>query len=102
MRLRLCRPSEFLVAQLCEQGDQWDQQVTTQSAAQARLQATSEGGGSPSQEAVGTTSPEKKELEIQLIKTRTTIYLFVHGHAAISYKCMEMEHRLVTLVTSQP
>lgn len=61
MRLRLCRPSEFLVAQLCEQGDQWDQQLTTQSAAQARLQATSEGGGSPSQEAVGTTSPEKKD-----------------------------------------
>lgn len=73
MRLRLCRPSELLVAQLCEQGDQWDQQLTTQSAAQARSQATSEEGGSPSQEAVGTTSPEKRQLGIQLIKTQTTI-----------------------------
>lgn len=60
VRLRLCRPSVVLVAQLCEHGDQEDQEPTTQSAAQARSQATSEGGESPSQEAAGTASPEKR------------------------------------------
>ncbi|TNN88728.1 hypothetical protein EYF80_001060 [Liparis tanakae] len=43
VRLRLCRPSAVLVAQLCEQGDQEDQEPTTQSAGQATSQATSKG-----------------------------------------------------------
>lgn len=66
MRVRLCRPSAFLVAQLCEQADQEDQEPTTQSAEQATSQANSAGGGSPSQWAAGTSSPEEDKFEREM------------------------------------
>lgn len=62
MRVRLCLPSVFLVAQLWEQGDQEDQEPTTQSAEQATSQATTVGGGSSSQCVIATASPEKDNL----------------------------------------
>lgn len=58
-RVRLCRPSAVLEAQLWEQGDQEDQGPTTQSAGQATSQATCVGGGSSTQWAVGTSTPKE-------------------------------------------
>lgn len=65
MRVRLCRPSAVLVAQLWEQGDQEDQGATTQSAGQATSQATSVGGGSSTQWTMGTYTPEEDKSRLE-------------------------------------
>lgn len=57
IRVRLCRASEVLAAQLWEHGDQEDQDPTTQSAGHGTSQANSGGGGSPSQWCGETSSP---------------------------------------------
>lgn len=66
VRVRLCRPSVFLVEQLCEQGDQDDQDPITQSAEQATSQATSVGGGLPSQCVTGTSSPKRDGIRYKI------------------------------------
>lgn len=64
VRKRLCLPSAVLLAQLCEQEDQEDQDPTTQSVEQATSQASSVGGGSSRQSMLGTSFPEKKDTPI--------------------------------------
>lgn len=56
-RVLLCRPSEFLLEQECEQGDQEDQTPGTQSPGQGTSQGPRDGGGSSWQCSLGTTSP---------------------------------------------
>lgn len=98
VRVRLCRPSVFLVEQLCEQGDQEDQDPVTQSAEQATSQATSVGGGSPSQCVTGTSSPERDGMRYK-VRPMTFCVFEPDAHGTIIQRtsrelsaCLQSDH----------